>query len=88
MKMEPIVSSKMLAIRTQTPGNYPKRNKLQVPNSFDLTVSFKFLNFSFQICLLYVPKMSPSITSYIVEIIYIALAWVMYPLHFSMLPRI
>jgi len=30
MKMEPIVSSEMSAIRTQTPGNYPKRNKLYV----------------------------------------------------------
>jgi len=26
--MEPIVSSETSAIRTQTPGNYPKRNKL------------------------------------------------------------
>jgi len=30
MKMEPIVSSETSAIRTQTPGNYPKRNKLRV----------------------------------------------------------
>ena len=30
MKMEPIVSSETSEIRTQTPGNYPKRNKLQV----------------------------------------------------------
>ena len=29
MKMEPIVSSETSAVRTQTPGNYPKRNKLQ-----------------------------------------------------------
>ena len=28
MKMEPIVSSETSAIRTQTPGNYPRRNKL------------------------------------------------------------
>jgi len=28
MKMEPIVSSETSAIRTQTPGNCPKRNKL------------------------------------------------------------
>jgi len=28
MKMEPIVSSETSAVRTQTPGNYPKRNKL------------------------------------------------------------
>ena len=30
MKREPIVSSETSAIRTQTPGNYPKRNKLQI----------------------------------------------------------
>jgi len=32
MKMEPIVSSETSAIRTQTPGNYPKRNKLHFLN--------------------------------------------------------
>ena len=48
---------------------------IQVPDIVDLTVSFKFLNFSFQICLLFVPKMSATITSYIVQIIYIASAW-------------
>jgi len=30
VKMEPIVSSETSAIRTQTPGNYPKRNKLHI----------------------------------------------------------
>jgi len=30
MKTEPIVSSETSAIRTQTPGNYPKRNKLHI----------------------------------------------------------
>jgi len=30
MKMEPIVSSETSEIRTQTPGNYPKRNKLHL----------------------------------------------------------
>jgi len=44
--------------------------------------------YSFQICLLFVPEMSAGITSYMVQIIYIAFAWVMYPLHFSMLPLI
>jgi len=29
MKMEPIVSYETSAIRIQTPGNYPKRNKLK-----------------------------------------------------------
>ena len=61
---------------------------IQVPDIVDLTLSFKFLNFSFQICLHFVPKMSASFTSYIVQIIYIALAWILYPLHFSLLPLI
>ena len=34
MKMEPRVSSETSAIRTQTPGNYPKRNKLHVGHVF------------------------------------------------------
>jgi len=34
---------------------------VQVLNIIDLTVSFKFLNFSFQIFLLFVPKMSASL---------------------------
>jgi putative flippase GtrA len=33
-------------------------------------------------------EMSASIISYIVQIIYIALAWILYPLHFSLLPLI
>ena len=36
MKMEPIVSSETSAIRTQTPGNYPKRNKLHLEHSESL----------------------------------------------------
>ena len=59
---------------------------IQVIEIVDLTVSFKFLNFSFHICLSFVPKMSASNTSYIVQIIYIASAWILYPLHSSMLP--
>src|SRR5215469_129200 len=61
---------------------------IQVPDILNLTVSFEFLNFSFQICLLFVPEMSASITSYIVQIIYIASAWIPYALHFSLLPLI
>ena len=30
MKMEPIVSSETSAIKSQTPGNYPKRNKFHL----------------------------------------------------------
>jgi len=30
MKNEPTVSSETLAIRTQTPGNYPKRKKITI----------------------------------------------------------
>jgi len=50
--MEPIVSSETSAIRTQTPGNYPKRNKLHLehgesiktrfPNLFSFTQEFYF----------------------------------------------
>ena len=36
----------------------------------------------------FVPKMSASIKSYIVQIIYIVSAWILYPLHFSLLPLI
>ena len=61
---------------------------IQVANIFDLTVSLKFLNFSFQIYLLFVPEMSAIITSYSVQIVYIALAWVMFPLYFNLLPLI
>ena len=36
LKMEPIVSSETSAIRTQTPGNYPKRNKLHLEHGESL----------------------------------------------------
>ena len=36
MKMEPIVSSETSAIRTQTPGNYPKRNHLHLEHGESL----------------------------------------------------
>ena len=36
MKMEPIVSSETSVIRTQTPGNYPKRNKLHLEHGESL----------------------------------------------------
>jgi len=39
---------------------------IHVSDIFYLTVSFKFINFSFQIFLLLVPKMSISLMSYIV----------------------
>ena len=61
---------------------------IQVPDIVDVNVIFKFLNFSFQICLLFVPKISASIASYIFQIIYIASPWILYPLHFSLLPLI
>jgi hypothetical protein len=51
-------------------------------------VSYKFLNFSFQVCVLFVPEMSASITSYIVQIIYITLGWILYSLDFSLPPLI
>jgi len=36
MKMELTVSSETSAIRTQTPGNYPKRNKLHLEHGESL----------------------------------------------------
>jgi len=45
MKMEPIVSSETSAIRTQTPGNYPKRNNLQLEKCLLTCV------INFQLCL-------------------------------------
>jgi len=39
MKMEPIVSSETSAIRTQTPGNYPKRNNLHLEQGESLRTS-------------------------------------------------
>jgi len=59
---------------------------IQVPNIFDLTVIFNFLNFSFQICILFVPEMPSSFTSYIVRLS--TLLWILYPLHFSLLSLI
>ena len=59
---------------------------IQVPNIFYLTISFKTLNFSFQIIKLFFPEMSASIMSYMVQIIYIALASILYSLNFSLLP--
>jgi len=40
MKMEPIVSSETSAIKSQTPGNYPKRNKLHLQHGESLRTSF------------------------------------------------
>jgi len=52
---------------------------IQVPNIFYLTVIFKFLNFSFQICLLlFLIYLLAS--HLIIQIIYIALTWILYPL--------
>jgi len=46
MKIEPIVSSETSAIRTQTPGNYPKRNNLHLENGESLRTRFTINNFS------------------------------------------
>jgi len=43
MKMEPIVSSETSAIRTQTPGNYPKRNNLQRFGTLHIQRKYTFL---------------------------------------------
>jgi hypothetical protein len=39
---------------------------LQVPNIFDLNVSFRILNYNFVLFFLFVPEISASFTSYIV----------------------
>jgi len=39
--MEPIVSSETSVIRTQTPGNYPKRNKLHLEHGESLKTRIK-----------------------------------------------
>ena len=43
MKMEPTVSSETSAIRTQTPGNYPKRNKLYLEHRESLKIRINML---------------------------------------------
>ena len=43
MKIESIVSSETSAIRTQTPGNYPKRNKLHLEHGESLKTSIILL---------------------------------------------
>ena len=45
MKMDPIVSSETSAVRTQTPGNYPKRNKLHLEHGESLKTRLKCLHF-------------------------------------------
>jgi len=42
MKMEPIVSSETSAIKSQTPGNYPKRNKLHLQHGESLKRRFNW----------------------------------------------
>jgi len=44
MKMEPIVSSETSAIRTQTPGNYPKRNKFHLEHGERLKTRNSFIH--------------------------------------------
>jgi len=47
MKMEPIVSSETSAIRTQTPGNYPKRNNLPLEHGESLRTRLKYIRLKF-----------------------------------------
>jgi len=48
MKMKPIVSSETSATKSQTPGNYPKRNKLHLQHGESLRTKkiYLFLNIS------------------------------------------
>ncbi len=59
---------------------------IQTPYIFNLPVSFNILKFGLQIGLLFVPELSASFTSYIVQTIYIPLAWILYPLQFCLFP--
>jgi len=43
MKMEPIMSAETSAIRNQTPGNYPKRNKLHLEHGESLKTRKKII---------------------------------------------
>ena len=56
-------------------------------NVLDLTVVSSSSNLALRYAF-FVPEMSANFTSYIVQNIYIALAWILYPLHFSLLPLI
>jgi len=47
MKMEPTVSSETSEIRTQTPGNYPKRNKLHTVSLSAVSRAFKLYEFKY-----------------------------------------
>jgi hypothetical protein len=58
---------------------------VQVSDILVLSVCFMFINFGFQIFLLFIPEMSTSFSTYIVQVIYITLVWSMYPLYFSLL---
>ena len=49
MKMEPIVSSETSAVRTQTPWNYPKRNKLHLEHGESLKQVTKLTARSFAV---------------------------------------
>ena len=54
MEMEPIVSSETSAIRTQTPGNYPKSNKLHLEHGESLkTRMYVALHVQYQLFLSY-----------------------------------
>jgi len=46
MKMEPIVSSETSATKSQTPGNYPKRNKLHLQHGESLRTRLLIVYFS------------------------------------------
>ena len=50
---------------------------VQVSDIIYLTVNFKVIDFSFQKFCLYVPEMSNSFTSFIAQIIYIVLLWIL-----------
>jgi hypothetical protein len=50
---------------------------ITITDIFDIIVSFKLINFSFQVFLLFVPDLSTSFTPYIVWIIYLVLVCIL-----------
>ena len=59
--MEPIVSSETSAIRTQTPGNYPKRNKLHDKKIVSYVLFYCIFNLHIIIAVSLLVSLSPHV---------------------------
>ena len=73
MKMEPIVSSETSAIRTQTPGNYPKRNNLHLEHGESLRTRLLSDIWESEKCLHSTPTLKILISCSVVHLILIEL---------------